>query len=93
MAKKPARIIESGRARGQSTHVLALMFPESEIASIEFDEKSPDCLVAAARLASFKNVQLLFGDSTKLIPSMLIENDVVLIDDRNTSAPSVWRCN
>lgn len=78
--KKPSRIIESGRARGQSTHVLALMFPETEIASIEYDEKSPDCPIAAHRLAPFKNVKLLFGDSTKLIPAMLREGDVVLID-------------
>jgi hypothetical protein len=77
---KPRRIIESGRARGQSTHVLALMFPETEIASIEYDENSPDCPIAAERLAPFNNVQLLFGDSTKLIPSMLREGDVVLID-------------
>lgn len=78
--KKPARIIESGRARGQSTHVLALMFPDTEIASIEYDDKSPDCPIAAQRLAPFKNVKLLFGDSTKLIPDMLREGDVVLID-------------
>ncbi len=78
--RKPGRIIESGRARGQSTHVLALMFPETEIASIEYDDKSPDCPIAAERLAPFKNVKLLFGDSTKLIPEMLREGDVVLID-------------
>lgn len=78
--RKPARIIESGRARGQSTHVLALMFPDTEIASIEFDDQSPDCPISAQRLAPFKNVKLLFGDSTKLIPGMLQEGDVVLID-------------
>jgi hypothetical protein len=78
--KKPTRIIESGRARGQSTHVLALMFPDTEIASIEYDANSPDCPIAAQRLAPFKNVRLLFGDSTKLIPEMLREGDVVLID-------------
>lgn len=78
--KKPARIIESGRARGQSTHVLALMFPDTEIASIEFDDQSPDCPISAQRLAPFQNVKLLFGDSTKLIPGMLQEGDVVLID-------------
>ena len=78
--KKPARIIESGRARGQSTHVLALMFPDTEIASIEYDAYSPDCRISAERLAPYKNVQLLFGDSTKLIPKMLREGDVVLID-------------
>ncbi len=78
--QKPTRIIESGRARGQSTHVLALMFPDTEIASIEYDENSPDCPIAAQRLAPFKNVRLLFGDSTKLIPAMLREGDVVLID-------------
>jgi predicted O-methyltransferase YrrM len=78
--KKPARIIESGRARGQSTHVLSLMFPDTEIASIEYDSHSPDCPIAAQRLAPFKNVKLLFGDSTRLIPEMLCEGDVVLID-------------
>ena len=78
--KKPARIIESGRARGQSTHVLALMFPDSEIASIEYDDRSPDCPVSAQRLAPFSHVKLLFGDSTKMIPGMLRKGDVVLID-------------
>ena len=78
--RRPMRIIESGRARGQSTHVLALMYPDSEIASIEYDDQSPDCPISAQRLAPFSNVKLLFGDSTKMMPSMLREGDVVLID-------------
>lgn len=75
-----SRIIESGRARGQSTHLLAACFPATEILSIEHDPRSPDVEVAAQRLASFPNVQLLFGDSMTRLPQLLQRGDAVLID-------------
>lgn len=79
-ASPPARIVESGRARGQSTHLLAACFPRSEIHSVERDPDSPDVPVAAARLASYKNVRLLFGDSMRMIPELVQPGDAVLID-------------
>ena len=74
------RIIESGRARGQSTHVLATIFPEKQIISIEFDPHSRDRAVAEERLRGFDNLELLFGDSTVLLPRLIRPNDAVMID-------------
>lgn len=77
---KPKRILESGRARGQSTLILSRIFPDAEILSIEFDRNSPDVPVAAARLKDCANVRQLFGDATKMLPEMLAPGDIVLID-------------
>jgi hypothetical protein len=74
------RLIESGRARGQSTLMLSLALPDREIVSIEFDRNSPDVPVAEARLRGRKNVTLLYGDARSLLPEMVREGDVVLID-------------
>lgn len=76
----PARILESGRARAQSTLVLSALFPEAEIISIESDPNSPDAAVAAERLASRKNVQCRFGDSRFLLPELARAGDIILID-------------
>ena len=77
---RPRRILESGRARGQSTLLLALCFPETEIVSIEFDRDSSDVEVAARRLRGHDNVRLVFGDATRLLPAMAQEGDIALID-------------
>jgi predicted O-methyltransferase YrrM len=42
---KPARIVESGRARAQSTLVLSRLFPQALIVSLESDATSPDAAV------------------------------------------------
>jgi predicted O-methyltransferase YrrM len=76
----PRRILESGRARGQSTLLLALCFPELPIVSLEHDPASPDASVAAERLRPYPNVQLEFGDAMRLLPAIAREGDVVLID-------------
>lgn len=77
---RPKRILESGRARGQSTLLLAVAFPELPIVSIEFDRDSPDAPMAAQRLQSRRNVELRFGDATRLLPAMAQAGDVALID-------------
>lgn len=77
---QPRRILESGRARGQSTLILSLCFPQSEIISVEFDSESPDVAVAAERLKGRNNVRQLFGDATKMLPEMARSGDVALID-------------
>jgi hypothetical protein len=78
--ENPLRIIESGRARAQSTFILARLFPELPVVSIEYDADSADTAVAAERLKDCGNVELLFGDSTAILPQMVRSGDVVLID-------------
>lgn len=75
-----SRIIESGRARGQSTLLLAKVFPHAQIISLEYNENSPDVPVANKRLQGLENVSLLFGDSCKVFPEMVQAGDVVIID-------------
>lgn len=77
---KPRRILESGRARGQSTLILSHCFPDTEILSVEYDRNSPDVAVAAERLKGRDNVTQLFGDATRLLPDMAQQGDVALID-------------
>jgi len=77
---KPRRILESGRARGQSTLILSHCFPEAEILSVEHDRNSPDVGVAAERLNGRSNVRQLFGDASSLLPQMTQPGDVALID-------------
>lgn len=74
------RILESGRARGQSTALLALCFPQASIVSVEHDAHSPDAAVAAARLREFRNVELRFGDATRILPALAQPGDIALID-------------
>ena len=77
---RPRRILESGRARGQSTLLLAVVFPELPVISIEHDPDSPDVPVAQERLRSCRNVELRFGDATRLLPALAQAGDVALID-------------
>jgi hypothetical protein len=78
--RNPARIVESGRARAQSTLVLARLFPKASIVSLESDPASPDVKVAAERLRECGNVECRFGDSLVLLPELIQAGDVVLID-------------
>jgi hypothetical protein len=77
---KPKRVLESGRARGQSTLILARCFPDAEIISVEYDRNSPDVPIAEARLKGESNVRLLFGDATRLLPQIAEPGDIALID-------------
>lgn len=77
---KPRRVLESGRARGQSTLILARCFPDAEIISVEYDRNSPDVPVAEARLRGEANVKLLFGDATRLLADLAQPGDIALID-------------
>jgi hypothetical protein len=76
----PSRILESGRARGQSTLLFARCFPDSQILSIEYDPHSEDVPIAEARLSGERNIQLLFGDARERMPALLEDGDVVMID-------------
>lgn len=76
----PTRILESGRARAQSTRVLSALFPDASIVSLESDPNSPDVAHAAARLRDRPNVDCRFGDSRLLLPELARAGDVILID-------------
>lgn len=77
---KPNRILESGRARGQSTLLLSHCFPDTEIISVEFEEGTEDAKIANDRLSDRDNVTLLFGDSTERLQEIAQPGDIAFID-------------
>jgi predicted O-methyltransferase YrrM len=76
----PKQIFESGRARGKSTLILARCFPESRVVSVEYDRHSENAAAAEAKLKNESNIELLYGDSCKILPQKLENGDAVLID-------------
>lgn len=76
----PKQILESGRARGKSTLILARCFPDARIISVEFDRQSENASAAEAKLKARSNVELLYGDSREILPQRLQIGDAVLID-------------
>src|SRR5438046_5843489 len=56
----PKQILESGRARGKSTLILARCFPDAHIVSVEFDRRSENAAAAEAKLKPCSNVELLY---------------------------------
>jgi len=76
----PKQILESGRARGKSTLILARCFPDARIVSVEYDRQSENAAAAEEKLKGFSNVELLYGDSREILPERLQTGDAVLID-------------
>ena len=76
----PKQILESGRARGKSTLILARCFPDARIISVEFDRQSENAVAAEAKLRPCANVELLYGDSREILPERLQNGDAILID-------------
>ena len=62
--------IESGRARGQSTYMLAKYLPDVEIHSIDARPEHPDEAFARERLKGFGNVKLYTGDGAHALPHL-----------------------
>jgi len=62
-------VIESGRARGQSTYMLAKYLPNATIHSVELRDH-PDEAIARERLAGFANVCLHAGDGNIIVPAL-----------------------
>src|SRR2546421_9033883 len=76
----PKQILESGRARGKSTLILARCFPEARIISVEYERESENGPAAEAKLKNESNVDLLYGDSREILPQRLQDGDAILID-------------
>jgi hypothetical protein len=77
---RPRQILESGRARGKSTLILARCFPDAHIISVELERDSENAVAAEAKFKDFGNVELVYGDSRKILPDRLQSGDAVLID-------------
>lgn len=77
---RPQQILESGRARGQSTLLLARCFPDTPLISIEFNEEHPDAPMALEKLKPYRNVSCRFGDATRMLPDLVRPGDLVIID-------------
>lgn len=69
------RIIETGRARGQSTYLLGKYLPDVEIHSFEL-RFGPDEVFARERVAGLSNVVLHLGDSTDMVPHLAAQSDL-----------------
>lgn len=80
---KATHIIESGRARGQSTKILASYFDKDcyHIDSIDFRRFSWDEIIARKRLKEFSNIRLHTGDSFHVIPRLIGVDPVVILID------------
>jgi hypothetical protein len=76
----PGQILESGRARGKSTLILARCFPETRVVSVELGRDTEDAAAAETKLAKCDNVERLYGDSNQILPELLQARDAVLID-------------
>ncbi|HJT81430.1 MAG TPA: class I SAM-dependent methyltransferase [Chthoniobacterales bacterium] len=76
----PRQILESGRARGKSTLVLARCFPEAHIVSVELERDTANAQAAEAKLNACPNVELLYGDSRRILAERLQPGDAILID-------------
>ena len=76
----PRQILESGRARGKSTLILARCFPQARIVSVELDRNTENAAAAEAKLKMCPNVELVYGDSRRILPERIQAGDAVLID-------------
>src|SRR5437762_9486213 len=68
---RPRQILESGRARGKSTLILARCFPDAHIVSVELERDSENAVAAETKLKAFPNVELVYGDSRHILPARL----------------------
>ncbi len=78
------KIIESGRARGQSTEIIARICKKHDIEfhSIEFDKNSPDVEVAENRLRPLSDVVTLhYGDGFEIMPRLLDDKRTLIVID------------
>ena len=62
--------IETGRARGQSTYILGKYLPSASIISVDLT-KDNDAAFAEDRVASLRNVELVYGDAFTVVPNLI----------------------
>ena len=77
-------VVESGRARGYSTYLLAKYFkaenPKLNVISIDLDDTSEDAKYSEEKLKPFSNVSLVYGNANEVIEEQVTEPCIVFID-------------
>jgi len=76
------RIVESGRARGYSTRILAEYFQDTDIdiVSIEKLQGTKDDEIAREYLSGYGHLELRYGDTRDLVSEVLTQSTCILID-------------
>ena len=74
-------LLESGRARGQSTLCLSKLLPKTEILSIEYIKDGEDSLIAESRLKNQNNVKLVYGDSFEVLKKIKFNTNFFMLID------------
>ncbi|MFT7616187.1 MAG: hypothetical protein ACI8Y7_001016 [Candidatus Woesearchaeota archaeon] len=64
-------IIESVRARGHSTEVIASYFSKIPIHSVDYDKNQKGVVYSEKRLKHFSNLRFHYGDSFDVVPRIL----------------------
>ena len=87
---KIKRVIESGRARAQSTWVLSKYLPDVDIHSIELRDDA-DARFGRERVGNLRNVTLYQGDGRELVPMLawLDERPTAILLDGPKGAAAV----
>ena len=87
---KIERLIETGRARAQSTYLLGKYLPDVQIYSVEL-RSGPDETFGRARVAALGNVNLYTGDGMLLVPFLAarIERPTAILCDGPKGANAV----
>lgn len=78
---KTQLLLESGRARGQSTLCLSKLLSYVEILSIEHKKGNEDSFIAENRLKNQTNVKLIYGDSFDCINKIDFKTNFLMLID------------
>lgn len=98
-AFRQKRMLDFGCGAGASTLVLARLFPESEIAGIELDEKLLSVAHARAAFYGYDNLSFHCSPNSKTLPSEMGEFDYVILsavfehllpDERQQVLGQIW---
>lgn len=88
-------LYESGRARGYSTKIFGDFFRDDKylkITSIDIDRNSNDSKYSEKILKEYKNINLIYGDSTKML-SEINKKSVVFIDGPKGDEAIILACD
>ncbi len=96
---KNKRLLDFGCGSGASTMILTRMFPQTEIAAIELDEKLLSVAKARANYYGYENLELILSPSADKLPPDIGNFDYAVLsavyehllpNERATLLPEIW---